>query len=290
MQSQMAACKTDVRTYTLQFEAEPDRVWTVEQSKIQFAGWKMLEPTKDDVKDSVYWTAWSTFAKAGTKLVWTTLAGHERFTKPSPRYTEASLVRDLERKGIGRPSTFASLIATLQERDYVEKTNVEGKEQETHHLLINTPSTWPPKEEVIKHTVGAEKNKLRVTPIGREAIQFLAKEFNDLLATRLSIETMQYELPRKFPYFNTFRHNYIIPLSVKFRGHRHIDLADLAETNEVFRNGFLDSYKAIFVEGCHIKREKRPSGQIAKKDTEARRMYIHLLVDLWTMLGLFFSN
>ena len=182
MQSQMAACKTDVRTYTLQFEAEPDRVWTVEQSKIQFAGWKMLEPTKDDVKDSVHWTSWNAFAKAGTKLVWTSLAGHERFTKPSPRYTEASLVRDLERKGIGRPSTFASLIATLQDRDYVEKTNVEGKEQETHHLLIHTPSTWPPKEEIIKHTVGVEKNKLRVTPIGREAIQFLAKEFNDLFS------------------------------------------------------------------------------------------------------------
>ena len=116
------------------------------------------------------------------------------------------------------------------------------------------------------------------------------KEFNDLLATRLSIETMQYELQRKFPYLHTFRNQYIIPLSVKFRGHRHIDLADLAETDEVFRNGFLDAYKAIFVEGCHIKRQKRPSGQIAKKDTEARRMYIHLLVDLWTMLGLFFSN
>jgi len=182
MQSQMAACKTDVRTYTLAFEAEPDRVWTVEQSKIQFAGWKLLEPSKEDIKESVYWTAWSTFAKAGTKLVWTTLAGHERFTKPSPRYTEASLVRDLERKGIGRPSTFASLIATLQDREYVEKTNVEGKEQETHHLLIPSPTTWPPKEEVIKHTVGAEKNKLRVTAIGREAIQFLAKEFNDLFS------------------------------------------------------------------------------------------------------------
>jgi DNA topoisomerase-1 len=182
MQSQMAPCKTDVRTYTLQFEAEPDRVWIVEQSKIQFAGWKMLEPTNHDVKDSVEWTAWNAFAKVGTKLVWTTLAGHERFTKPAPRYTEASLVRDLERKGIGRPSTFASLIATLQEREYVEKTNLEGKEQETHHLLINTPSTWPPKEEVIKHTVGAEKNKLRVTPIGRSAIEFLAKEFNDLFS------------------------------------------------------------------------------------------------------------
>jgi hypothetical protein len=116
------------------------------------------------------------------------------------------------------------------------------------------------------------------------------KEFKDLLATQLSVETMQYVLPRKFPYFNTFRDKYIIPLSEKFRGHRHIDLADLEETDEVFRNGFLNAYNAIFVEGCHNKREKRPSGQIAKKDNEARMMYIHLIVDLWTMLGLFFSN
>jgi len=114
------------------------------------------------------------------------------------------------------------------------------------------------------------------------------KEFNDLLATRLSVETMQYELPRKFPYLYTFRNKYIVPLSVKFRGHRHIDLADLAETDEVFRNEFLDAYNAIFVEGCHIRREPRSSGKIAKKDTEERKMYIHLVVDLWTMLGLFF--
>lgn len=114
------------------------------------------------------------------------------------------------------------------------------------------------------------------------------KEFNDLLAKRLSAETMQYELPRKFPYLYTFRNEYIIPLSVKFRGHRHIDLADLAETDEVFRNGFLDAYNSIFVKGCHIRREPRSSGKIAKKDTEERKMYIHLIVDLWTMLGLFF--
>jgi hypothetical protein len=111
------------------------------------------------------------------------------------------------------------------------------------------------------------------------------KEFKDLLATQLSVETMQYELPRKFPNFNTFRNKYIIPLSEKFRGHRHIDLE---ETDEVFRNGFLDAYNAIFVEGCHLRREPRSSGKIAKKDTEERKMYRDLIVDFWTMLGLFF--
>jgi len=195
MQSQMAACKTDVRAYTLAFEAEPERVWTAEQSKIQFAGWKMLESTTTDTKDSIQWNAWSTAAKVGTKLLWTTLAGHERFTKPAPRYTEASLVRELERKGIGRPSTFASLIATLQEREYVEKTNLEGKEQETRHLLIPTPTTWPPKEETVKHTVGAERNKLRTTPMGRSVVQFLAKEFDDLFSYDYTAK-METELDR----------------------------------------------------------------------------------------------
>ena len=195
MQSQMAACKTDVRSYTLAFEAEPDRVWTSDQSKVKFAGWKLLEPSSTDVKDSIDWNAWTAFAVIGTKLLWTTLAGHERFTKPAARYTEASLIRDLERKGIGRPSTFASLITTLQDREYVEKTNLEGKEQETHHLLIPTPTTWPPKEEIKKHTVGAEKNKLRVTPTGRSVIQFLAKEFDDLFSYDYTAK-METELDR----------------------------------------------------------------------------------------------
>jgi len=195
MQSQMAPSKTDVRTYTLAFEIDPDRVWTAEQSKLQFAGWKMLESSKEDTKESIQWNLWKEFAKVGTKLLWTTLASHERFTKPSPRYTEASLIRELERKGIGRPSTFASLITTLQDREYVEKTNVEGKEQETHHLLVSTPTTWPPKEEIIKHTVGAEKNKLRVTAIGRSAIQFLAKEFDDLFSYDYTAK-METELDR----------------------------------------------------------------------------------------------
>ena len=182
MQSQMAPCKTEVRTMQLSFEAEPDRVWTVQQTKLQFAGWKILEPSTNEAVNVSAWNAWTAFAKPGASLVWTSLAGNERFTKPSPRYTEASLVRELEKKGIGRPSTFASLIATLQDREYVEKTNVEGKEQATTHLLIPTQTTWPPKEEVIKHTVGAEKNKLRVTPVGRSAVQFLAKEYDDLFS------------------------------------------------------------------------------------------------------------
>jgi DNA topoisomerase-1 len=179
MQSQMAPCKTDVRSYSLAFEAEPERVWCSEQSKIQFAGWKVLETSTTDTSG---WDAWKEFAKNNTKLLWTSLAGHEQFTKPSPRYTEASLVRELEKKGIGRPSTFASLIATLQDRGYVEKTNLEGKEQLSHHLLVPAPTTWPPKEEVVKHTVGAEKNKLRTTAIGKSAVQFLAKEFDDLFS------------------------------------------------------------------------------------------------------------
>ena len=83
----------------------------------------------------------------------------------------------------------------LQDREYVEKTNLEGKEQETHHLLIPTPTTWPPKEEIKKHTVGAEKNKLRVTPTGRSVIQFLAKEFDDLFSYDYTAK-METELDR----------------------------------------------------------------------------------------------
>jgi DNA topoisomerase-1 len=115
----------------------------------------------------------------GQPLVWIQLFADETFTKPKGRFTEASLIAELEHRGIGRPSTFASLVSTILDREYVEKTNVEGKAQESHHLEL-TPNRWPPKETTTSHKVGAEKNKLRSTALGRSVVDFLAREYNDL--------------------------------------------------------------------------------------------------------------
>ena len=73
-----------------------------------------LEQLKDELSASG-----KVLLKKGDTLVCNSLTKEQKFTQPSPRFTEASLVRELEELGIGRPSTYASIISTLQDRDYV---------------------------------------------------------------------------------------------------------------------------------------------------------------------------
>ena len=180
-QSQMAPALTDVRKATLTLDADPTRVWNAEQTKSNFQGWRILE--KQDKEKAAAaetaWTAWLPVLKPGAKLVWHHLKADEQFTKPKGRFTEASLIAELEKRGIGRPSTFASLVSTILDRDYVEKTNVEGTTQDSTHLSIR-PKQWPPTATLESHKVGAEKNKLRSTALGRSVAVFLTKEFVDL--------------------------------------------------------------------------------------------------------------
>jgi DNA topoisomerase-1 len=180
-QSQMAASTSDVRKATIALEAEPERVWNAEMTKSKFQGYKILEhidPTKADAEVKT-WTMWTPLLVKDAPLQWKTLHADEAFTKPKGRFTEASLIAELEKRGIGRPSTFASLVSTIIDREYVEKTNVEGKAQDSHHLTI-TPKQWPPSTKTESHKVGAEKNKMRSTALGRAVSQYLNLEYNNL--------------------------------------------------------------------------------------------------------------
>ena len=180
-QSQMSPSQTDVRKATLVLTADPSRQWQTEQTKLRFAGYKILErqdPEKH-AKEQAEWLYWAQKLVQDAVLNWTTLKADEVFTKPKGRYTEASLISELEKRGIGRPSTFASLVTTIMDRNYVEKTNTDGKIQDSHHLILS-PNTWPPTQTLEHHKVGADKNKLSATPLGKSVIEFLAKEYNDL--------------------------------------------------------------------------------------------------------------
>jgi DNA topoisomerase-1 len=186
----MAPALTDVRKATLACTAEPDRKYIAEQTKSQFLGWRVLEKA---TPDSPEFLAWKSYLIAGARLAWTSVAADEHFTKPKPRYTEASLIKELEDKGIGRPSTFASLVETIQDRDYVEKTSVEGHSQDSQHLVLQaeptqgvlsspSSSAWPPARKTESHTVGAEKNKVRATALGRSVAEYLGRDYGDLFA------------------------------------------------------------------------------------------------------------
>lgn len=181
-QCQMSPSETDVRKASLELDADKGRLWTIEQTKLKFAGYKILE-NNDKAKqeeEQNQWQQWQ-ILKPNLTIDWKTLNADESFTKPKGRYTEASLIAELEKRGIGRPSTFATLVSTIVERDYVEKTNVEGKQQDSHHLQIK-PNVWPPKQTTESHKVGAEKNKMRATSLGKSVTTYLDKEYSDLFA------------------------------------------------------------------------------------------------------------
>ena len=114
----------------------------------------------------------------GDVLTTKEIVATERFTQHQPRYTEASLVRKLEELGIGRPSTYAPTISTIQQRGYVEKGNKTG---ETRKYNIITLKNGKITTKEGKETVGAEKAKLLPTDIGIVVNDFLFEYFPEIM-------------------------------------------------------------------------------------------------------------
>ena len=108
-------------------------------------------------------------------LRWDKIQATERFTQKPPRYTEASLVKKLEELGIGRPSTYAPIITTVQNRGYVVKEDREGVEREFIDLVLSGQKI---SEKVKTEQTGNEKSKLFPTDIGMVVTDFLMRYFD----------------------------------------------------------------------------------------------------------------
>ena len=102
----------------------------------------------------------------------------ERFTRPPYRFTEASLVKQLEELGIGRPSTYAPTISTIISRKYVEKGTVEGVERKYLQLTLENQIL---KNNTLLETIGSDKGKLVPTDIGMIVNDFLVEHFSSVL-------------------------------------------------------------------------------------------------------------
>jgi DNA topoisomerase I len=117
--------------------------------------------------------------QTGQRLDLKELTAVEKFTRPQPRYTEASLVKKLEELGIGRPSTYAPTISTIMKRNYVEKRDKEGVEREVRLLKLLPDNTIQVKKS--KETTGTEKGKLFPTDLGSVVTDFLKQHFQDVM-------------------------------------------------------------------------------------------------------------
>ncbi len=106
------------------------------------------------------------------------ISATERYTRPPARFTEASLVKKLEELGIGRPSTYAPTISTIQNRNYVEKGTVEGTEREYTQLKLEEGQV---KTITLSEKVGSDKGKLVPTDIGMIVTDFLVNHFEAIL-------------------------------------------------------------------------------------------------------------
>ncbi|MAU71808.1 MAG: DNA topoisomerase I [Pseudozobellia sp.] len=116
--------------------------------------------------------------KEGEALTNNYITATERFTRPPYRFTEASLVKKLEELGIGRPSTYAPTISTIQNRGYVEKGTIEGTERKYAQLLLESGAV---KEKQLSEMVGSDKGKLVPTDIGMIVNDFLVSHFANIL-------------------------------------------------------------------------------------------------------------
>lgn len=112
--------------------------------------------------------------KEGQELTAGLIQAIETFSRPPARYSEASLVKAMEEMSIGRPSTYAPTISTVQDRGYVEKSDLEGKERIINTLILDGDALGGKEEKVI---TGADKNKLIPTPVAEVTTDFLTKYF-----------------------------------------------------------------------------------------------------------------
>jgi DNA topoisomerase-1 len=197
VQSTMSAARGEKILITFVADSDDDLQWIAEWTREIFPGWKAIGKVSklddnDDIssKQNINLDIWLQAQKipVGMKLTWTEIQAQPYESRPSPRYNEATLVRELERKGIGRPSTFASLIQTIQDREYVKIADIDGKPVTIKTYSINQKTRWPPSISTSIKIFGKEKQKLVPTAQGQKVLEFMIKHFQDLFAYTYTAE------------------------------------------------------------------------------------------------------
>ena len=181
LQSVMSASKGEERK--IQWQIEDEFIYEGVWKKTNFLGWKIVgqSETKLDEEEEEEGQEWkiSESLTVGTKIHWTNLQASQQMTNAAPRYNEATLVRELEKKGIGRPSTFASLVAAIVDKEYV-KIDKEPKIEIKLLTYSAKPNSWPCEMKEVCKTKSGDAQKMMPTVLGTQVYDFCMKEFKEL--------------------------------------------------------------------------------------------------------------
>ncbi len=178
--SQMADAELEKTIIDINSPSIPKATFIATGETVKFEGFLKLylEGRDDDDTNNETLQSLLPAVKKGEILDLTDMTATERHTQQPPRYTEASLVKKMEELGIGRPSTYAPTISTIQQREYVERGDKPGEKRSfITYSLRNGKVT----EKKLTETVGSEKGKIIPTDIGTVVNEFLTRYFPDIL-------------------------------------------------------------------------------------------------------------
>ena len=157
--------------------SENEKIFTANGEMIKFEGFLKVYLEGNDNEDEEQ-AGMLPKLKVGETLDYNFINATQRFTSPPYRFTEASLVKQLEELGIGRPSTYAPTISTVQRRGYIEKGQSEGVERDYEQIILSNKEI---KNQTLTERTGSDKNKLIPTDIGNIVNDFLVANFSNIL-------------------------------------------------------------------------------------------------------------
>ena len=176
--SQMADAEIEKTTVSI-VAPKIDGEFNISGEMVNFDGFlKVYRETRDDDAAESQESQGLPEFKKGQSLEFSQISAYERFTQHPQRFNEAALVHKMEELGIGRPSTYAPTIGTIQQREYVLREDIEGSKRECDMLRLENGSI---KEQTITEVYGSEKSKLVPTDIGMVVNDFLIEYFPDIM-------------------------------------------------------------------------------------------------------------
>ena len=172
MASQMSDAEIERTTIEIGHSEQNPNFYTVGEV-IKFDGFlKVYNTSSEDKNDQL------PDVSLNEKLICNEILATQKFSRPTARFTEASLVKKLEELGIGRPSTYAPTIKTIQDRGYVENKDLEGKSRSIKQLVLKDNDLT---EDTLTENFGADRKKLFPTTTGEVVNEFLNQHFKNIM-------------------------------------------------------------------------------------------------------------